>query len=108
MKDRTYKMAATSQIFLKTTTGRTIVMDISPATTIGDVKAYYLAREHLPLHYQRVTFGTKQLDRDSTLLTEAGVNNEATLHILLRVHGHEALPMGPNVNPQIGPATDAK
>lgn len=72
------------QLFVRT--NRTHVVDVESCFTVADVKAIIEAREGMPCDEQRVIFNGKQLE-DTTLLSMAGVEEEATLNILGRMLG---------------------
>ncbi len=82
------------QIFLRTASGRTIIMDATPTITVGELKNYYRDKEGLPPELQRVIYASHQLDDDTASLGCVGVVAECTVHFLLCVHGTTPIIVG--------------
>jgi ubiquitin C len=74
------------QIFIKTMTGKTITVDISPMATIYELKQRIDTKEQIPPDQQRMIFVGKQLE-DSQTLFDYNVRLEATLYLALRCRG---------------------
>lgn len=55
------------QIFVKTLTGRSIILDVDPLSTVLDLKAKIFDKEGVPVLEQRLIFSGKQLLDESTL-----------------------------------------
>ncbi|RPA87964.1 ubiquitin-domain-containing protein [Ascobolus immersus RN42] len=74
------------QLFVKTLTGKTITLQSSTDDTIGSLMSAIEAREGIPSDVQRLSYASKPLE-SSHSLGDYNIQQEATLHLALRLRG---------------------
>ena len=74
------------QLFVKTLTGKTILIRCRPEDTIFTAKSKIQDREGIPIDQQRLIFHGRQLEEKWTL-SKCKIGNESTLHLVLRLRG---------------------
>ena len=74
------------QIFAKTLTGKTIVLEVNHFDEIYTLKCKIFAKEYVPVHEQKLVFSGKVMDNDKTV-TDYNIQPNSTINILLRLRG---------------------
>mmetsp|Transcript_97265 Transcript_97265/g.156867 ORF Transcript_97265/g.156867 Transcript_97265/m.156867 type:complete len:568 (-) Transcript_97265:1018-2721(-) len=77
------------QIFMRTTVGRTVVLDAEPNLLVSDVKARLQDHDNIPADDQFLMWGGRVLD-DGSCLSDCSIQSGATLSSHLRLRGGAA------------------
>lgn len=74
------------KLFVRTLTGKNIEIEIEGCDTVLNLKKKILDSEDIPVDQQRLIFAGKILE-DEKILDDYSVNNEATIHLYMRLRG---------------------
>jgi ubiquitin len=70
---------------VKTLTGKTITLNVHSHETVLDIKFKIQDKEGIDPFEQRLIYAGRQLE-DDRLLTQSGIENQSTIHLVLFCH----------------------
>lgn len=71
-------------IFVKTLTGKNIMIDYNENMKISEIKECVCSQENVPVEQQRLIYEGKQLE-DNMSLKDYGITSNSTIHLVLRL-----------------------
>ena len=74
------------QIYIKTLTGKTLVLDIDPCDTIENINNKIEEKEGIPPAHQKLIFKGNLLNPERTL-ADYNIQKDSTLHLILYLRG---------------------
>ena len=74
------------QLFVKSLTGKTIIINVDPSDTIRLLKIFIQMNEGIPTDIQRLIFEGRSLE-DHKTIADYDIQDESTLHLVLNIRG---------------------
>ena len=75
------------QIFIRGPNNKTFSFDCNKDTKIEDVKKFIFKKTKIPRTWQYYLVNCKTIYNDNSTLEDNNIDNETTLHLLLKWHG---------------------
>ena len=74
------------QLLVRTVSGRTVSLEVSPEETVESVKKQLQERENVDCYNQRLVFAGKELE-DNELVSSYHISEDATVEMLFKISG---------------------
>lgn len=74
------------QMFIKTLTGKTIILEVERAESVDNIKAKIQEQEGIPINQQRLIYGGKLLT-DEIITPDYFLSERSVIHLVLKLRG---------------------
>ena len=72
------------QIFVRTIDAKLVVLNITPETTVGNIKAMVARKEEIPANEQRLSFGGRSMEDEKTA-ADYNLQKDSTLEVFVDI-----------------------